>query len=407
MWYSKYNIVIKEKREAVVLYNSAYGSICELENSQYKALITSREICSDFPYYAELEELGVITGNNEFFSRSQKQNTLTIVISLTSKCNLSCYYCFENRNISTSHTKVSQSWNIENILRQYFKKDLSTTKLHLIWFGGEPMIELWRLKTLSKQILSICDEYNVDFSASIITNGTIYNHELICDLPTLHISHIQVSADGHYDKFIENKNGSQKLWDNHIKFLQTASDHTNVTIRLNIDKLNSDSIKKYLQFLKEQHVIDKINIVFAKIDTKESKYCISLKEYYTLKLELLSYIAFDLNYSREDSIFCELTSIDTPCNLLKGKSIVIDSNGYCHKCEDDVGKTSDVSVHKTESCIQLIDANKLPYNHICKNCSIFPLCKGDCPRHWKMEHCKYKREYIKRLALLKYRFLTN
>ena len=95
MKYSPYNIVIKELADSVIIYNTASGGICELENTHYQKLQLRQDIDVNFPFFKELRELEIIIDSDSCHVSSTHKKSLTIVFSLTQKCNLSCYYCFE------------------------------------------------------------------------------------------------------------------------------------------------------------------------------------------------------------------------------------------------------------------------------------------------------------------------
>lgn len=407
MKYSPYNIVIKELADSVIIYNTASGGICELENTHYQKLQLRKDIDVNFPFFKELRELEIIIDSDSRHVSNTHKNSLTIVFSLTQKCNLSCYYCFEKKDHYLLDNNHDFSQNIIDILERVFILDTNVSELRIVWFGGEPLLESKKIVMLSKMIILLCTEYKIKYSASLVTNGTIYNHDLIDNLTDYHISHIQVSVDGCLDKFIENKHGNRIFWDSHLRFLNAISAVCDVTIRLNIDKHNITSIKEYLSFINKLHILEKVNINISRIDTDNSQYSLSYKEFYTLKIELLYYLIYELHYDEEDRIFKELTPIDTPCKLLCEKSIVIDSNSYCHKCEDEIGTSSNVTIYDAEKCVQLIYQNRFQYNLTCYNCPIFPLCKCDCPKHWDMNNCNLRHDYIKKLALMKYKLLEN
>ena len=50
-------------------------------------------------------------------------------------------------------------------------------RLHICWYGGEPLLAQESIKRLSEAFLQLCKEYHMEYSADIITNGTLDKNE--------------------------------------------------------------------------------------------------------------------------------------------------------------------------------------------------------------------------------------
>lgn len=267
------------------------------------------------------------------------------------------------------------------------------------WRTATEKNEITRLSSL---FVSACEKKRIEYVSSIITNGTLFSDDFIKAMDKCRIRHVQITVDGYLDAFIENKQGDELLWSRLYNNLCSLYDKCDVTLRINMDKRNMNSIKVFLSKLGQDNILNGFDITIARIGTNNPELSFTYSEYCQKKLEIVNYLFENLHYDNDDSLFKELIPIDRACAIMDYGAIVVDSNGFCHKCEASVGKSSRISVFDVKGCINLINQSHLTMRETCQSCSIFPLCRGGCPTHWNMSDCESKLKYIKDLALLKY-----
>ena len=68
--------------------------------------------------------------------------------------------------------------------------------LSVAWFGGEPLVGMPVIESLSQRIIALCKEKNVQYSASIITNGYLLTKEVAEKLKEYHVRSAQITVDG-------------------------------------------------------------------------------------------------------------------------------------------------------------------------------------------------------------------
>lgn len=409
MFFSYHNIVLQENVDTVVLFSSQTGTICEVEKEVYDLYVNNRTSISDnLPYFNEFIGLGFITLTDDVFeAEGISQDTFTMIISLSERCNLSCYYCFEKRNSASTVTEKELSDSLLAILEMETAINHNIRTVRVVWFGGEPLLKKKEITRLSSLFISACEKKGIEYVSSIITNGTLFSDEFIKAMDRCRIRHVQITVDGNLDAFIENKQGDELLWSRLYNTLCLLHDKFNVTLRINLDKKNMNSIKVLLSKLGQDNILDSFDITTARIDTDNPELSLTYSEYCQKKLEIVNYLYENLHYDNDDSLFKELIPIDRACAIMDYGAIVVDSKGFCHKCEDSVGKSSRISVSDVEKCINLINQSRLTMRETCQRCSIFPLCRGGCQTHWDMLNCESKFKYVKDLALLKYKFCIS
>lgn len=196
--WSKYNTLFK--REGIYLfYNSLSNSFVELSQNYYNILsnykygdevnLTDKELESylirmkalveDDDY--EIRKIKFINSARRF-----SQNTLTLTINPTFACNFACPYCFEEGH-PTNRMSDETEENVVRFVKGYKPKNISVT-----WFGGEPLLEFNRIKSLTNKLKAL----NVGYNASMITNGYLLTKEKANEFENLSINRVQITLDG-------------------------------------------------------------------------------------------------------------------------------------------------------------------------------------------------------------------
>jgi radical SAM protein with 4Fe4S-binding SPASM domain len=112
--------------------------------------------------------------------RASRNNIpLSVVIELTYRCNLGCYYCFQ-KNFPVQKELSKRNWF------DALKQLADSGTLYLTFSGGEPFVR--------SDFLDIVEHARkLDFGVSIISNGTLLNPETIRRLAMLEIMDIGIS----------------------------------------------------------------------------------------------------------------------------------------------------------------------------------------------------------------------
>ncbi|MGL5724455.1 radical SAM protein [Cetobacterium sp.] len=103
----------------------------------------------------------------------------TLEVSLTTNCNLSCYYCFAKNNDGVNSLKIEEFNHSLKIIKDLIKEDnLEEKDLLIKIYGGEPLLH----KNLLKEILNNIKEFQfnnkeIKTTTAIITNGTLLNED--------------------------------------------------------------------------------------------------------------------------------------------------------------------------------------------------------------------------------------
>lgn len=171
-----------------------------------------------------------------------------ISITITEKCNLKCKYCYE------TNCKNNNTISYENIDKslEFLKEELKVRKKISI-HGGEPFLEIDKLKYSIKKIRDIESEINEKIIITTTSNATILNEDIL-SIVSKDIDGLTISIDGNeeaHDKFRVFKNGEGS----HNKVLKNAKIFNdivdNLRIRMTFNKDTASLLYESFSFLVE------------------------------------------------------------------------------------------------------------------------------------------------------------
>lgn len=175
-----------------------------------------------------------------------------LVLRLTSKCNMHCAYCYASNDECDEKSEVILDYK----LIQYMLKNIADEKpaiLHVIFTGGEPLI----CKDLIKKVVDFIKELSINYSISILTNGSLLDESFLKYIKKEDIS-LVVSLDG--PTLIQNmyRTGGNTVL--HDKILNNIVLAVSMKVKISINSvLNSENIghlKDMVDFCIENRIND-------------------------------------------------------------------------------------------------------------------------------------------------------
>lgn len=317
--------------------------------------------------------------------------SLGLTIAPTLACNFKCIYCYE-----TSKPGIMSEYVADKIVDfvKYESKHLKN--LSISWYGGEPLLAKELVYSLSERFLSICNERNIEYSAFIISNGSLLDDDTINKLIKYHVRGIQITIDGPpevHDTRRVNKSGIgtfSLLIENVNKLLKT--EQIEVVLRINVDKTNDSEVEELISIFDERLVSKNVKITFGQVTaytdackTIESEcynngeFAVKLLHYYGILSKYGFDVYNDFPYPEVKLNYC--------CAELMN-SFVIDPEGYLYKCWNEVGNINGSVGNIAEGVYDItsykngIWLKRNPFaNKKCENCSLLPVCMGGCPHN--------------------------
>lgn len=384
MKFSKFNVV-SYMDDKVLVYNLLTTSFVAFDLDTYNRLLNNQNsefndvlLKANIIVHDDIDEDVVL---NEFIesSRQQSENEFNeIIILTTTACNAQCYYCYEHKLKPIFMTKTTMDNIVEFILKNYdFNRNIN-----LRWFGGEPLLN-------TKSINYICQklkEYKVLFTSKMITNGSLFNAEIISKAEKLwNLKSLQITLDGiehEYNRIKNYKSTSESMFEKVINNVQVLIDNDiKVTIRINYSVDDINRAKDIIDYL-DIRFVDKTNLnVYCAALREEGKPAISsFSSDYSPQLALIKYL-YEHNFIHDINKL--LPRIRTyPCEAWLPKRFFIYPNGDIYKCQHTFSDNAykpigNVGLDYTNS--EELSKWKNPQEpKKCADCACWLICRGGC-----------------------------
>ena len=395
---SRFNLLVPLRRGRILAHNSMSGAVAVWE----------REDVSEFQRAAEglptrnassaaalayggylvpsaVDEIGLLRSQYERHRFDPTSMVLTIAPTLA--CNFGCDYCFQGSDKPSEWMSIE----VQDAVVEMVKRALPRiTRLHVAWYGGEPLLALPVIESLSDRLIALLQASATDFDAMIVTNGYRLDATAARSLHSRRVTTAQITIDGAETDHDQRRTllGGQptfrRILDNIRAFLGRVP--LRVTVRVNVDQRNAASLRDLIAQLANLGLGNRsdFSMYFAPVEAitegchSVSDLCMSKRDYGALEAEL-SRSAFEAG----------LSSLPYPrrfrgiCGAVKPNGFVIAPNGDVHKCWDTVSLPGRRvgTVFNPES-LGAGSAKWLDWtpfeNPICVECKILPTCAGSC-----------------------------
>lgn len=433
---SKYNFFLQLDEEIVLIFNSKSCALAEVNKDYTNVLEKLQSGQKNFSevekkIIEELEEVGFVVPKsidefenlkNQHYRAKYNQNHMSITLAPTMDCNLACKYCFENRKPGLMSEKVQNS-----VLKYLASKLNDSSTLDINWYGGEPLLALDMIEKLSERIGEITKDKKCDYKQTMVTNGYLLSEEYAVRLKKMKLDAIQITLDGEkevHDSRRVLKDGKTGSFEKILQGVKNAINvGLNVTIRVNIDKVNYPKMDDFLKCLKENE-INKVKVAFGHVLPYTSSCegytdnCFSKEEYSNIVLDIQNMM--QKAGLKNESVIYPSRKL-TYCSACNYNSFSIDSDGDMYKCWCEVGDKKESFSNITEyenlededqnnNLLKWI--NRTPFDDSdCKECRLLPICMGGCP---KMGHkdangksCDLWKYNIENMIKCTYNYYTN
>lgn len=429
MQWSRYNLLFESKRNGWLLYNSASNSFVSLEHDAAVMVMQTRDN-PDNPDYSDNPDLyfklrggGFLMeeGQDDDMFRILKMrrlaasyagNILVLTIAPTRECNFACKYCFEHNKTPTKMTDETE----DKVIR-FIEKHKAVNRVSVVWYGGEPLLEFERMKSLNKGIENTGKKYE----ATIVTNGYYLTLEVIKALDELRVSTIQITLDGTketHDKrrfLIDGGPTFERIIEN-MDHLVQSDWKGSLQVRVNVDPENSKEFVDIYQFIENRYPEKfgkQVSVYpgFVHDDGNPDTNC-----YFDSgdKGRFLADLARNHGINAL-SIFPHMRM--GGCTMTKRNAYVIGPEGELYKCWNEVGIEKAV-IGKvdcfTDWNMPLVAKGMVQASYLedeaCEKCFFFPICDGGCAKmrllnqrdNLKRDTCSYFKHHIKELLEIYY-----
>lgn len=248
-----------EVEDGVLLHNCVTRQLILLTNGEAEILTnlpakpteSMQELIAD--HFLVPEDFDEYRSVNQLRRIYQSRSTGTAIdhyeILPTTFCNAHCFYCYES-----DYPRIHMTEETANKVIDYIDEHREGRRVRIGWFGGEPLVGIKRIDQISQGL----KDRGVPFAASMITNGYLFDEEIIKRSVDLwNLQRVQITLDGTEDTYnrvkayAEAKGSPFRRVMRNIDLL--AENKVLVNIRLNVDFYNKDDIRALIEELGERY----------------------------------------------------------------------------------------------------------------------------------------------------------
>ena len=335
---------------------------------------------------AGLDERGVV--RRRLARGRGRRDTLMLTVAPTMGCNFNCTYCIEpeefRREVQVMGGDVQDA--IVELVRQHV--DDGVRHVNLSWFGGEPLLAVDAIVSISHRLIEVCEERGAEYAGSITTNGFRLRDDVIDRLRTCRIGFLKISLDGppHIHDQRRVLRGGQGTFRRILANIAAASQHMKVKIRVNVDRENEAELSALLDELQAAGLGPHVQVSPAIVEQNaaiEGRYTqFSTRESFAAAQHRFLTVAENTPFAHPSlpSIMGNFCSADF------GRGLMIGPLGELYACWADFGNPD----KRVGSILPFTRSNQ---NYLrqytdfdptidpkCTSCTVLPLCLGGCSR---------------------------
>jgi len=188
---------------------------------------------------------------------SFSNDVLHLIVLPTEQCNFRCIYCYEDFSIGTMKPPV-----VTGLKRLIAERVPTLRRLHIAWFGGEPLLALNIVKDVSSLAKRLAAENRrVVYTGEMTTNAFRLDQATAENLYHLGIRQYQITLDGPqelHDRTRVRRNGAgsfQQIWANLIG-MRASSLEFKVCLRIHVTPSNFPFMSEFLSRIRQEFLVD-------------------------------------------------------------------------------------------------------------------------------------------------------
>ena len=400
--YSRYNVLV-ELSDGGLMVNTLHQSRIRLGAEVFEAVYADRNPdMLDDCLVQELSGLGMLVpdGADERnaalrLHRQERDGSraLQLTIATTVGCNLGCSYCLER---DKAPRRLSREDEVE--IAAFARGQLRGRRaFEVVWFGGEPLLNLDSILRLSTQFIRMSSLRGVAYSAAVITNGVLLSEDKARALHQAHVRRARITLDGPravHNTMRPSKNGSSS-YDAVLAGLKVAVRYFDTALGVNLDRTNTLFIESMLEELADVGLTD-LHVFFAPVippgedslgETAEygGGRHLTMPEFAREEARLLK-IAARMGF-RVTADFGQQGAL--PCSALQPDHYALEPGKIVKRCYADVSTPARTVGHLENGGFAQDDEQKSrdknwseydAFDEECLDCRYLPICYGGCPK---------------------------
>ena len=333
---------------------------------------------------------------------TDESDTLIVTIQPTADCQLGCSYCGQK------HSKVNASADVSMKITDRVISNLKRTgrrHLSIQWFGAEPLMAYSEILRMSDRLIAHCREHGIAYDAHMITNGMSFKPAVFLNLLERQVTGFQITLDGTaetHDIMRITKEGS-RTFDIILKNIVSVTalpefmaNDCNVAVRVNVNRTSAPKVPQLIDLLASHRLQERnVSIEFLPVvnwgDNGASSNSFTPQDFAAQEIDWIIY-AMRAGFKTGRILPRRSTQ---PCMVVDKEGEVYDAFGNVYPCyefpytpafegeEYRIGHLDTIAEHRNDKPVTRnwytdIEGNVSP----CKNCPLFPVCGGGCPKQW-------------------------
>jgi radical SAM additional 4Fe4S-binding domain len=433
---SKYNYYLNsEDGKRFIVYNTRTGAVLTGSNDEFNLLdfLENNGKYQENKYFDSMISAGIIVEEriDEMDLIKTRQNCIedfkiTLTILPTMRCNFVCPYCYVtdsgfNRITATMNTNILRGIlkYIENICKN---KKIKTCEI--IWFGGEPLLEVGKIEFFMKGLFILANKYEFLTTSTIVTNGYLLEQKIFIRLYNVGVRIFQITLDGsekNHDRYRKLPNGKgtfRKIFNNLVNISRNnLESEVLISIRANFLENNVDDMYDLVDIYADYFKNDRrFSISFRPIVniTGSVKNAVEIKnEARNIEQSLNEKLLQNgIEVEGDSRMFSRLPEpIKSWCGAGEFQNYIINYDGKIYLCDAYIGNadesvgylTNGGEIVTNKKCLEKWTRTVFEENNsTCLLCKRFPICAGGCKKefmevgrhicHWD-DSCIYESLY--------------
>ena len=348
------------------------------------------------------DELDIIVRDNKQAIEGEP-HTLYEVIQPSANCQLGCYYCGQ-----THAKKLLGNAMAEKIVDRIKTKLINNSykNLDIGWFGGEPLLGLASIRSISAELLSFCSANNIRYAAKVVTNGLSLKENVFRELVKVwDVKQIEITLDGVGDfhdahRYTKKGTGSFAIIFQHlidaVRIKEQEKLDCKISVRCNVDRNNVEGVSALIRHLAEHRLQGKIDFYTMNI------YSWAGNNAHNQSLTKEEFASREIQWKKEMIHHGFAYGFDLPkrkkitCMIVSKHSEMYDANGNVFNCSETSYATiydqsayhlgnlgSGVPLKTQRHLGDWNDRVQKDESLPCNTCKMLPVCGGSCPKSWE------------------------
>jgi uncharacterized protein len=337
---------------------------------------------------------------------------LILTIAPTNDCNMTCPYCFE----FTKYKGIMLDKVIDQFI-PFIKSVMSSFPgvkkwdlLYITWYGGEPLLAAGVIDELSKRFIEFSDSNGIEYKADIITNGLLLSRNNWEMLKRNRVGVTQVTVDGPKEIHDKSRPAKDKMLPNYETIMENISnvpDEIRITFRINVDKNVAANIDNLLDDLEARKIWPQKAKQMSLTAAWKRTYAERRERDILSRFSYMEFFEWEQKF-RENKLkrynrwaklnnlpFAKLKweipriQLEECWSIISPYNFVIDSEGYIHKCWENIqdrkirlqhiSESYDIKRYMTDNMLNyerfsLTKENSVFHNVPCNTCEYLPIC---------------------------------